>query len=403
MRCRNISRLLAAASVVGATLVSPAPAEAAPIAPTAGDIAFVSAAGGDSEIYLVRPDGSGLVNLTNDPAADSSPVWSPDGRDLAFVSDRTGNWMLHVLSSGIAIAPAENLDWSWSPDGRAIAWVSHGGVKDLWVTDIATGESKNLTMGAVEAAGPRWLPDARRIVFVGSGHVVVVSSTGGPITDLGAGHGPVPSPDGTRVAFVFDTDGGTRTLATIALDGSDVRTLVTVGPPRAFRSVAWSPDGTTIAYSVTSGSPVTGLVEFFDVAVAGSTSPHLLATGGAWRSSGPFWAPTSDRVAVTEGGWSSWNVLLAGPGGPAGPVSLTALSPPLLCTADPSWSPDGARVVFEGYEEGCTQPAMPPFPPAGIYVVNRDGTGLVHLAEGSDPAWRPAPYAVGLVDPATGM
>jgi TolB protein len=55
-----------------------------------GLIAFMSDRDGNFEIYVMEPDGSNQLNLTNHPASDSSPSWSPNGRELAFVSDRTG-------------------------------------------------------------------------------------------------------------------------------------------------------------------------------------------------------------------------------------------------------------------------------------------------------------------------
>ena len=58
--------------------------------PAAGKIAFVSSRDGNPEIYTINTDGTELTRLTNDPAVDEEPAWSPDGR-IAFVSERSGN------------------------------------------------------------------------------------------------------------------------------------------------------------------------------------------------------------------------------------------------------------------------------------------------------------------------
>ena len=61
------------------------------------EFVVTSARDGDSELYLVREDGSGLGRLTANRASDYGAVWSPDGRRLAFVSDRDGDEELYVL------------------------------------------------------------------------------------------------------------------------------------------------------------------------------------------------------------------------------------------------------------------------------------------------------------------
>jgi dipeptidyl aminopeptidase/acylaminoacyl peptidase len=55
-----------------------------------GKIAFMSDRDGNEEVYVMNPDGSGPVNLTNNPAIDLKPAWSPDGKRIAFASNRDG-------------------------------------------------------------------------------------------------------------------------------------------------------------------------------------------------------------------------------------------------------------------------------------------------------------------------
>ena len=330
------------AAMVLPALSAPATATAAEQLPMTGQIAFASDRGGDSEIYLVDADGAHLVNLTQNPAQDTDPVWSPDGRDLAFVSDRDGEPALYVLS-------------------------------------VATGAIHNLTNGVVEPSEPRWIADAVH------GELSVAPS--GEI-----------SPDGQHIAYAVEGE-----LWLAASDGTGAELLFSAAAPGRVGSISWAPNGSSIAFSVATGSPATGSIVFYQVGLGGSPAVQLDEVGRQFRSGGPFWAPGSDRLAIVEGGISHMNASLVGPGGPASPVRLSGLFDEGTCTAHPSWSTDGTQVVFEAYLEGCPLVALPPMPPSDVYVANRDGSGLLHLGPGNDPAWRPAPYDVGLVDPTTGV
>jgi Tol biopolymer transport system component len=394
MRISRTPGAVAAFVLAAATFVQPLAAGAVTIG-MGGDVAFTS---GDGVVRLASADGNSVIDL----ADGGHPVWSPDGRDLAFVS---AAGTLRVLSSGVEIAPIENLEWSWSPDGGSIAWVSHSGVKDLWVTDVATATSKNLTNGAVEARSPQWLPDGRTIVFEGStgsgDHLWMVPAAGGAATQVVAGHDAAVSSDGARIALWSMDDSLERTLVTVDRTGANPIVLATI-TGCSFRRPSWSPDDSLIGYAVAcGGSPVLQAIEFFVVPARGGRA-KLIGGGGAYRAAGPFWSPTGDRLALVAGGWSSRDVTIVDPDGTS-PVVLTDLFPTGSCTGAPSWSPDGMRLAFEAYQSGCTQPAMPPPPPAEIHLVAEDGTGLTSLGSGAHPAWRPAPYHVGLVDPAQGV
>jgi len=98
-------------------------------APDGRKLAFVSQRDGNSEIYVMNADGSEQENLTRQPASDSHPSWSRDGRKLLFVSRRDGNAEIYVMNAdgsglrNLTRTPSDDLDPSWSPDGRAIAFV----------------------------------------------------------------------------------------------------------------------------------------------------------------------------------------------------------------------------------------------------------------------------------------
>jgi len=87
-------------------------------------------AGSHSDIYVMNADGSGKRNLTHDALQNAEPVWSPDGRRIAFVSRRDGKAEIYVMNAdgsgkrNLTRNPAKDVSPSWSPDGRKIAFVS---------------------------------------------------------------------------------------------------------------------------------------------------------------------------------------------------------------------------------------------------------------------------------------
>ena len=137
-------------------------------APTSGKIVFTSTRDGNSEIYIMNPDGSDQINLSRDNADDSEPVWSPNGEQILFVSDRDGPPDLYVMDSdGSGVrrvfgsreyrsAP------SWSPDGRKIAYVE-GEESDATIyTATIRGRFVNRV---TDGFTPSWSSDGREIVF----------------------------------------------------------------------------------------------------------------------------------------------------------------------------------------------------------------------------------------------
>lgn len=142
------SLCLLTVAMVAAWAVLPAPAASATTdLDPGGDIAYVD--GG--VIRLADLEKGTLVDLD----VGRAPVWSPDGRDLAYEAQDGAEMPLRVLSSGVELPTGlHELDWAWSPDGDEIAWVSRR-ENDLWVTDVATGQSRNLTNGSVDARYPQ--------------------------------------------------------------------------------------------------------------------------------------------------------------------------------------------------------------------------------------------------------
>jgi TolB protein len=119
---------------------------------------------GDSEIYLVNPDGTGLVRITDTPALDASPAWSPDGRQLLFVRDG-GFMVMNADGSDVRSLGVGGRNPTWSPDGNRIAFDGFGG--NIWVMNADGSDLRKVTDSTEPAwsYGPTWSPDSRRIAF----------------------------------------------------------------------------------------------------------------------------------------------------------------------------------------------------------------------------------------------
>jgi TolB protein len=150
----------------------------------AGDvIAFISDREGDAEIYAAQVETGAVVNLTRSPGDDARPAWSPDGRAIIFTSHRALDTDLYrmsvppqvdplvpgrLLTEVIAPDPGSDLDPAWSPDGRWLAFRSNRGdaIGRLYLLDLTSGDLRYLPTGdrGVDQT-PSWSSDGRYLVF----------------------------------------------------------------------------------------------------------------------------------------------------------------------------------------------------------------------------------------------
>jgi TolB protein len=127
---------------------------------------------GNPEIYRLRASGSDPRRLTYDRSTESSPCWSPDGRRLAFVSDRGGTPQIYTMSA--TGGRAERLTYTgnyntspdWSPKGDLLVYTSRiDGLYQICTVDVETKEITRLTSGAGNKEDPSWAPDGRHVVY----------------------------------------------------------------------------------------------------------------------------------------------------------------------------------------------------------------------------------------------
>jgi Tol biopolymer transport system component/predicted Ser/Thr protein kinase len=142
------------------------------VSPDGKWIAFDSNRSGNQDIWIMRKDGSELRQLTTNVAHDWVGSWSPDGKKIVFQSLRSGNRDFYVMPvSGGAVTqltnhPSEDFIPVWSPDGKKIAFASNrSGNMEVWIMPSIGGEPSQLTFHKAQDFLVRWSPDGKQLVF----------------------------------------------------------------------------------------------------------------------------------------------------------------------------------------------------------------------------------------------
>jgi len=249
-----------------------------------------------------------------------------------------------------------------------IAYVAQGGT---WSVN-ADGTDKQPI--APDAYTPAWSPSHTSIAVASArpgGDISVVSSSGVRtlLTSGSQDISPTWSPTGTRLAFARDSN----SIWVINRDGTNLRRIVTSGCITS--DPAWSSNGTHIAFwsSRDHCSPATGQYELYVVKTDGS---NLTRIGTAPNSGAPAFSPDGTTIAFSsdKNGNSIYDrdiytVQIDG----SGEQRLTTASGDDF---DPTWSPDGTRIAFRS-ERGTP----------GIYTMKADGTDQDFLVSGAEPSW----------------
>jgi Tol biopolymer transport system component len=224
-------------------------------------IAFYSERDGNAELYVMNADGSDERRLTRTPADEGYPSWSPDGRTVSFDTDRDGNFEVYAMDADggnvrrLTNNPASDVSASWSPDGSRIVFMSNrDGAQqsdfDVYAMAASGGEATRLTR-----TGSSWFPtysaDGAALAFHIGRDVHVMRTSGGDsltrlTTDPANGMYPSWSRDGTRIAFMSWRNGRTE-IFTMAADGSDQRMIISMPAGDAI-DPRFSPDGARIVF-----------------------------------------------------------------------------------------------------------------------------------------------------------
>lgn len=295
--------------------------------PSGQAVAFVYAIGGNSEIYVVKADGSQPKNVSNNPGVDINPVWSYSGDSLLYSSHRGGQFDIYRVDvkdgrpgspRRITRSSSDELWAAWSPDGSTIAYCGYdAGYPQVFFSD-ADGNNRELFYEK-RACYPSFSADGKSLALSSMGDIIVFKLKNRKSENITEGliEGnmvddtfPVWAPRGNRIAFAGMFEANSAELYTISSAGKKVRRIT----DDLFENFypRWSPGGKGIVYA----------------AYVSGRAPEIFISEAE--------APVKTRLTENH-----------------------------VVEMSPSFSPDGSSILYirrEGIEDA-------------LYIMNSDGSG----------------------------
>jgi Tol biopolymer transport system component len=424
------------------------------LSPDGKYLAFVSSRTKQADIWLLELATKKLRNLTNHPAGDFRPRWSPDGQWIAFSTDRDSTrpkgmggfttmhsaeiYLMRPDGSGLRrVTQAQDFAGSpvWSPDGKRLVFYEATlkevnnivsvrrlrGTTQIATIDLQTNERRVLTAGSGEKWSPEWLAQDR-IAYVSGGPDGGLEIIGGQAGARGEFGSPHWSADGRRLVFHRDVDhdwppfrevssrgpqfrlvrAGVYTSASpsgdrlvsneevvssihhnsilvMNSDGSQ-RSVLFRDPEKSAVAPVWSPRGDKIAFGIGRYFQMIQGRAMADIAVMRSDGTGFKnLTNGTGNNGFPSWAPDGRRIVYRSSGGDKDGLFIIDT--ETGEVKALLTGP--HHDNFPAWSPAGDWIAFTSYREGDYD----------IYTVKPDGTDLKRLTHtpGNDAhcSWSP--------------
>jgi dipeptidyl aminopeptidase/acylaminoacyl peptidase len=331
-----------------------------------GKIAF--ARGGD--IFVVDSDGTGLSQLTDTEAHESSPAWAPDGTRIAYVvtdgSRETSEIRVLNADGSLVMRLTTELagsdlptwsDWpTWSPDGTRLVFGGYGDHGyEIYITGLDGTGLRRLTdeadNGVDGAHMPAWSPDGTRIAYSANRYdpatqtetqaIHVMNPDGTDHEQLTDGsaidEAPAWSPDGARIAFSRKVDGNSE-IYIMNADGTSQRNLTS--NPAEDGDPTWAPDGGKIAF----GSYREGIHGVYVMGADGTEVSTL-----ADHAVDPFWQPAGPEAQVAPSPEPTHEAIERGP---TVTIPLAGMPEAIAATEGSVW------VSVRSIEEPPTDPRL---------------------------------------------
>lgn len=294
------------------------------------------------DVFIVGENGLGLRNLTDHPANDLNPQWSPDGTLLAFESTREGVPNIFIIPAiGGAARNVSHIErgareCSWFPDSRRIAFQGetlYG--NDIYVVNLSDSSIQNLTQGLGINLYPRCSPDGQKIAFASDrdsiwGLYVAPVNGGNPqrLTEISGFDQTFTltwSPESGRLLYNLSMN-ATRDVFVINVDGTQKQNLTN----HAADDVGgdWSPDGSTIVFQ----SNRSGKDAIYRMDATGGNAARISA---GMDDTAPLFSPNGSWVMFLSARRGAYEIWVVSPGG----FQEEVVTPSQISDRTPRWKP----------------------------------------------------------------